>query len=199
MSGENWTTDPAMNGTAGATGQGGGGGGGGGAQWGGVAINDGPGNGGGGGGGGEGGKGGKGGGKKKIIMIVVGLAVAGVGAKMTVLKGKAEAKEPVKVEPVEGEIADVGSLTVNLADPDRHYGRVGIALVLNATANHEEVSKKIPLMKDAAITAIGSHTSAELRTSAGQEALRKELMEAASKVWEEDVVLRIALTELVIQ
>ena len=142
---------------------------------------------------------GKKGGKKKIIMIVVGLAVAGLGAKMTVLKGKAEAKEPVKVEPVEGEIVDVGALTVNLADVDRHYGRVGIALVLNATASTEEVSKKIPLMKDAAITAIGAHTSAEMRTSAGQEALRKELMDAASKVWEKDVVLRIALTELVVQ
>jgi flagellar FliL protein len=140
------------------------------------------------------------GGKKKIVMIVVGLVVAGVGAKLTVLKGKADAKEPAKaVEPVEGEIVEIGSLTVNLADADRHYARVGIGLVANATAHAEEVKARIPLLKDAAITAIGTHTSAELRTSAGREALRKELLEAADEVWEPHTILQIALTELLVQ
>lgn len=141
------------------------------------------------------------GGSKKIVMIVVGLAVLGVGAKMTVLKGKSEAAEPKEVEPVEGEVIDVGSLTVNLADGERHYARVGIGLVLNATAPHEGVEHHVPIFKDAAITAITKHTSAQLRSSEGREALRHELMEAAHEVWHEpkDTVLKIVLTELLIQ
>lgn len=143
---------------------------------------------------------GEAGGKKKMIMIVVPvLAVVGFAAKSTVLKGKAEAKEAKPAAPVEGEIVDVGSLTVNLADVDRHYARVGIALVLNATAHSEEITNKVPLLKDEAISKIGAHTSAELRTVAGQEALREELKEATEYVWEEDEVLKIALTEILIQ
>jgi flagellar protein FliL len=140
------------------------------------------------------------GGKKKIVMIVVPLLVVAGAAKMTVLKGKADAKGAAKpAAPVEGEVVDVGSLTVNLADHDRHYARVGIALVLNATTKSEEVVNKVPLLKDEAITKIGAHTSPELRTGEGQEMLRKELMEAANHVWEGDAVLRVALTELLVQ
>jgi flagellar basal body-associated protein FliL len=119
---------------------------------------------------------------------------------MTVLKGKADAKEVEKpAEVLEGEIVDIGSLTVNLADRDRHYVRVGIALVLSATAVKEEVVNRVPLLKDAAITKIGAHSSAELRTLEGQEALRKELAEAANHVWEGEEVLRVALTEILVQ
>ena len=141
------------------------------------------------------------GGKKKMVMIVVPvLAVVGFMAKSTLLKGKAaDAKEAKPAAPVEGDIVDVGSLTVNLADVDKHYARVGIALVLNATAHSEEIVNKVPLLKDEAITKIGAHTSAELRTAEGQEKLREELKEATEHVWHEDEVLRVALTEILIQ
>ena len=144
---------------------------------------------------------GKKGGKKKLVMIIIpALVVAGLAAKMTVLKDKAGAKEAEKpVEVLEGEIVDVGSLTVNLADQDRRYARVGIALVLSAAAPTEEVVNRVPLLKDAAITKIGAHTSAELRTIEGQELLRKELAEATEHVWEEGEVLRVALTEILVQ
>lgn len=140
------------------------------------------------------------GGKKKMIMVVLPvLAVAGFAAKSTILKGKAEAKEEKKVEAVEGEIVDIGSMTVNLADRDRHYARVGIALVLDITAHAEEIVNKVPLLKDEAITKIGAHTSTELRTIEGQEKLREELMEAAHHVWEGHGVLKVALTEILVQ
>ena len=140
------------------------------------------------------------GGKKKMVMIVVPvLAVVGFMAKSTLLKGKAADAKEAKPAPVEGEVVDVGSLTVNLADVDKHYARVGIALVLNATAHSEEIVNKVPLLKDEAITKIGAHTSAELRTGEGQEKLREELKEATEHVWHEDEVLKVALTEILIQ
>lgn len=144
---------------------------------------------------------GKKGGKKKLVMVVLpALVVAGLAAKMTVLKGKADAKEAAKpAHALEGEIVDVGSLTVNLADPDRRYARVGVALVLSATAHTEEVVNRVALLKDAAITKIGAHSSVELRTGEGQELLRRELAEAAKHVWEGGEVLRVALTEILVQ
>jgi flagellar basal body-associated protein FliL len=138
--------------------------------------------------------------KKKLLLFVLpAMLVAGVGAKMTLLKGETGAEEVEHAEPLEGEIVDVGSLTVNLADEGRRYARVGIALVLSETADAEEVINKVPLLKDAASTKIASHSSMQLRTPQGKELLRQELIEAAREVWEGDEVLRVALTEVLVQ
>jgi flagellar basal body-associated protein FliL len=138
--------------------------------------------------------------KKKLLLFVLpAMLMAGVGAKMTVFKGETDTEEVEHAEPLEGEIVDVGSLTVNLADEGRRYARVGIALVLSETADAEEVANRIPLLKDAASTKIASHSSLQLRTPEGKELLRGELTEAAREVWEGDEVLRVALTEILVQ
>lgn len=141
------------------------------------------------------------GGKKKLIVLVVVLAVGGFGARTFLLGGGEKAKaepEPVK----EGEVVEVDPMTVNLADPGRHYARIGLALVLaeggGGHGGGGDVEKRLALLKDAAITKIGSKTSAMLKTVDGQNELRKELSEVAHELYH-GAVLRVILTEIIVE
>jgi flagellar FliL protein len=150
----------------------------------------------------------KGGGKKKLLMIVLPavLVLAGGGYFMMGGSGDAEAAEAEAAaaaaaeEVVEGEVIEVGKMTVNLADEDElRYARVGIAVVLSATADSAVVGTKIPLVQDSAITVIAGMTSGELRSPAGIETLRSMLTADAQEIFPDGDVVRVVLTEMIIQ
>ena len=96
-------------------------------------------------------------GKSKLIVIIAVVALAGVGAKFFLLGGgKAKAATPPPpAKP--GPVVDVGDMTINLADQSPRYAAVSMSLELTATGSSDEVTKGIPILKDAALKKLSAH------------------------------------------
>ena len=139
--------------------------------------------------------------KKKLIIIAVVVGVVLGAAYFFLLKpapdeaGASQVPAPVE----EGEIVDVGELTVNVNSSDVHYARVGFAVVLSTTATADVVTPHFPLLKDAAISEISRFTPDQLRTPEGGDELRASLTARAKELWPEGEVLRVVLTSLIVQ
>lgn len=146
------------------------------------------------------------GGKKKLIFIIVGVVVlAGVGGFLFLGGGgDAEAAEMIEEpEILEGEVLDVGALTIVLADNNEdgslRYARVGLALVLNAEADSSAIAGKVSLMQDAAISVFSDMTTEELLGADGAAEARQRLTNAAQEIYDEGEVIRVVLTEMLLQ
>lgn len=143
-------------------------------------------------------------GKGKLIMIVVG-AVVVLGGGYFFLGGggggEAEAEDAVTTTtvPVEGMVIEADTMTVNLADEDGRYARITFAVVLPVGADSGAVGQRMPLLKDAALTVMSTYTADDLYGADGLTRLRDELTEAAMTVYEEGEVLRVVLTEVLVQ
>ena len=139
--------------------------------------------------------------KKKLLMIVGPAMLLLAGGGFFFLKGGSASAAPADTTVpavVEGEVVEVGTMTVNLVGEDGRYARVGFALVLDATADSAEVGKRIPLLQDSILTIMTGFTSAELQTAAGMERLRTEVSDKAGELFDGDVI-RAVLTELIVQ
>ena len=139
----------------------------------------------------------KGGKRKLVVVAVVVLAVVAVVAKMFLLpSGAADGPPP---PPEEGTVVTIGQMTTSLAGGGTHYARVEIAAVANAAADATALEERFPLMRDEALSVLMGFTPDQLRTVEGADALRAALTDAAQEVWEDDQVLRIVLTDLLVQ
>ena len=70
--------------------------------------------------------------------------------------GKAKAATPPPpAKP--GPVVDVGDMTINLADQSPRYAAVSMSLELTATGSSDEVTKGIPILKDAALKKLSAH------------------------------------------
>lgn len=142
------------------------------------------------------------GGKKKLLLLVIVALVAG-GAGFAFFSGmlgggdEAEASEPAPV--VEGEVVDVATLTTNVGGNDPGYLRVGVAAVLAEGVVVDTVAPRYPLLKDAVLSEASQFTRGELETPEGLERLRTTLSKRARDLYPEGEVLRIVLTELLVQ
>lgn len=139
------------------------------------------------------------GGKGKIIMIVAGLLVVGVGAKMTVLKPAPEAGAEATTTTIGGgELVAIEPMSVNLADG--HYLKIGVAieLVEGTEAKEFEKAGEPNKVKDLIITLAGATTMAELATPEGKEHFRAELDEGSHELYEEEYH-GVYLSEFVMQ
>jgi flagellar FliL protein len=143
----------------------------------------------------------KGGKLKLIVMIVVPLLAVGGGVFFFLGgSGDAEAAGPTTtLAPVEGEVIEVDTLTVNLVGEEGRYARVGFAVVLADTTDSSTIASKVPLMRDAALSTMTRFDSAELQTADGMERLRQELSDAMVALFPDGEVLRAVLTELIVQ
>jgi flagellar FliL protein len=146
------------------------------------------------------GKGGKGGrsGKLKLLVPVVLLLGAGLAAKSLLLGSPAQ-KAEAKPKKQEGAIVTMDPVTVNLADAGFHYARVGFGIVLTTTASSKEVEERLPLFKDQAISTVGGFQSRVLKTVEGQDELRHRLTEVAFELYGEEEIVKVILTEIVVQ
>jgi flagellar FliL protein len=144
-------------------------------------------------------KGEGGGGAKKIIIMVLPAVVVGAGM-FFFLGGKSDASAGTTTTTIvqEGDVIDVDTLTVNIVGEEGRYARVGFALVLSSTASGEEIAKKLPLVRDAAIDVLTAYSAADLQSQDGQERLRQELSDRCADLYDGDV-LRVVLTELIVQ
>ncbi len=139
--------------------------------------------------------------KMKLILIIVPVLLAlGAGAYFFLLKGDGtETAVTTTTVLEEGEVIEVGDLTVTLADQQLRYAKVGIAVVLSTVADSGVVGKKVPLIQDAAITVLSHFTAAQLLTDTGLDDLRGELTDATRALFPDGEVMRVVLTELVVQ
>ncbi len=143
------------------------------------------------------------GGKGKLLGIVGGVAVVGAGLYFFVLGGGGgdeAAAETSTTVAAEGAVIEAGELTVNLADEgEPRYARVNFAVVLDATADSGVVGERVALLQDAALSVMSGYTSAELRGPAALDGVRGELTEKAQEIYPDGEVLRVVLTELIVQ
>lgn len=145
-----------------------------------------------------------GGGKLKlIVVVVVVLAVLGGGGAFFLLSssgGDEAAEVTTTTEPVEGAVIEADTMTVNLADGDvTRYARVTFGVVLPEGVDSGEVGERMPILKDAALSVIAGFESAELLTAGGLDRLRAQLTERAREVYTGGEVLRVVLTEVLVQ
>ena len=143
------------------------------------------------------------GGKKKIVIGVAALAIAG-GAYFFLFAGSPPPEDPAAAttttEPTEGAVIEVGTLTANLADTDDlRYARVTFAVVLDANADSAAVGTRVPLLQDAALDVVSDYTAAELAGSDGIGNLRDDLSAQAQELFVDGEVLRVVLTEVIVQ
>lgn len=141
--------------------------------------------------------------RRRLVLLVLAGVVAivlGGGAAYALTMGGDDAPaadEPTPVE--EGEILEIGTLTTNLAGPTPQYARVGVALVLAAGVDAPAVEADLALVKDAIISEVSRHAAADLRGHEGVQALRSGLSTAVADLFEDGTVVRVALTELLVQ
>ena len=140
-------------------------------------------------------------GKGKLIAIVIAaMLVGGVGAKFTVLSsGKPGKPKPTPTPtPTPGQVIDLGDLTINLAEPSR-YALVGLAVELGKTADPATITTQMPLLKDAGVRKLNGMPAATLLSQAGQDQVRAELTDQAQQIFGKDKIVRVLLTEVLVQ
>jgi flagellar FliL protein len=141
------------------------------------------------------------GGKRKWFVIAGVLLLVGAGAYFGLQffgGGEAEAGEAESEPPAEGEVLDVATLTTTVGG-DASLARVGLAVVLTEGAAADPVTARFPLLKDAAVSELAASEAQELRTADGANRLRRRLTRRAQQIYPDGEVLRVLLTEMVIQ
>jgi flagellar protein FliL len=99
-----------------------------------------------------------------------------------------------------GEIVSIPPLLVNLADPQgRRYLKIALDVELKDKAAADELNKNMPKVKDALLLLLSSKTYEDLSTLEDKIMLKKEIVERLSLVLGEQKVLRVYITEIVIQ
>lgn len=142
------------------------------------------------------------GGKKKLIMIIGGVVVL-LGAVYFLFLGggggEEEAGPTTTTIPVEGAVIEVDEMTVTLTDDPVRYARVKFGLVLPEGGDSAVVGERVPVLKDAVLQVMSGYAAADLMGPGALTILRDELTEKALEVYDEGLVLRVVLTEVLVQ
>lgn len=137
--------------------------------------------------------------KSKLPLIVVGLVVLALGYKMM---APSSAKTPPASEPArieEGAVVALPDLTLNLADKDPRYLRVGVALVLEKGTTAEAIKEELPIASDVAVDLLSSKTFVEMNTPGAKAAVKAELSEKVRAAYHGEKVARVIFTSFVMQ
>jgi flagellar protein FliL len=137
--------------------------------------------------------------RKLVVLLALGAAVLGLVA-FWLLTGPSDDEEVAEDVPEEdGAVVEISDLTANLRGDQLRYARVSMAAVLRVGADAGAVERRFPVLKDAALTELTGMTPDELRSTEGLEELRSRMTAHARKVYPDGEVLRILITELVVQ
>lgn len=141
-----------------------------------------------------------GGGKAKMIVG----AVLALGAVYNfVLKPKPVDEElmadPVEVELIEGEIFQLEELVLNLEDDDVGYLRVGIAIILEEGILAADFEAESAIAQDVAVSYLSAQKSEDLRSATGKVALKEEMSLLMREAYDDEMVIRVLFTGLVMQ
>ena len=139
--------------------------------------------------------------KKKLILIVVGVLVLGGAGYMLVGGGGGEAEASVTTTTVvvEGPVLEADQMTINLDDDDLRYARIKFAVVLPENGDTAAVGERFPVLKDAVLQVVSGYTADRLLGPDSLDRLRDEFTAAAHEVWTDGEVLRVVITEVLVQ
>jgi flagellar FliL protein len=140
--------------------------------------------------------------KKKLIMIVVGVLVLGGAAYMFLGGGgggEVDASVTTTTVVVEGPVLEADQMTVNLADEGLRYARIRFAVVLPEGGDTAAVGERFPVLKDAVLSVVSGYSADQLLGRDSLDDLRDEFTTAALDVWPDGEVLRVVITEVLVQ
>ena len=113
--------------------------------------------------------------------------------------GEDEAGVTTTTVPVEGAVIESDQMTVTLNEDPVRYARITFAVVLPEGGDSAVVGDRMPLLKDGVLDVFAGKTTADLLGTAGLDDLREELTSKALEVYAEGEVLRVVLTEVLVQ
>ena len=142
-------------------------------------------------------------GKGKLIGIIGG-AVVLLGAVYFLFLGgggggDAEAGATTTTVPVEGAVIESDQMTITLADDPVRYARITFAVVLPQGGDSTAVGERMPLLKDGVLDVVAGLTADDLVGQEGLAILRQDLTEKALEIYVDGEVLRVVLTEVLVQ
>ncbi len=157
---------------------------------------------------------GSGGGKKKLFIIigavVLVLLIGGGVAAYFMLKKEpqVEPKDPGLEVPVPeltksaeiGPMVDIEEFIVNIISEDAtHYVKASLTVELTNEEVKEEVSKRMPQIRDAILLLLGNKTYEELQDLQGKRQLKAELLSKLNSFLQTGKVKSIYFTNFVVQ
>lgn len=134
--------------------------------------------------------------RKVVLLALVALVLAGAAAWWFLL---APAPSPEDGEVAEGAIVTLDPLTTTTGQAGIAHARITIALVLTDGGDEAAIAPKVPLLQDALLRAVAERDADTLRSAAGSSELRDELTAEARRIWSEEEISRVVLTELLVQ
>jgi flagellar basal body-associated protein FliL len=137
----------------------------------------------------------------KIFAPVGGVLLLAVGY-FVFLGGGGEADDaaaPTTTVVVDGPVIEAEQMTINLADEDPRYARLKFAVVLPEGGDAAAVGERFPMLKDAVLDVVVRYTAEDMRSADILETLRGEFSAKARNVWPDGEVLRVLITELLVQ
>jgi len=141
-------------------------------------------------------------GKGKLIGIIGGVVVLlGVVYFMFLGGGGGDAEAGVTTTtvPAEGAVIEADQMTITLADDPVRYARLTFAVVLPEGGDSAVVGERMPVLKDGVLDVVAGMTAADLVGPEALASLRESLTEKALEVYAEGEVLRVVLTEVLVQ
>ncbi len=157
---------------------------------------------------------GSGGGKKKLFIIIGAVVLAlliggGVAAYFMLKKDpQVEAKDPGLEVPVPelsksaeiGPMVDIEEFIVNIISEDAtHYVKASLTVELTNEEVKEEVTKRMPQIRDAILLLLGNKTYEELQDLQGKRQLKAELLSKLNSFLQTGKVKSIYFTNFVVQ
>ncbi|MFH0995959.1 MAG: flagellar basal body-associated FliL family protein [Pseudomonadota bacterium] len=149
---------------------------------------------------------------KKNIIMMAGIALivlAVIGGGFFMLWQKLSALDKAKEAPKAPEKSDQGgmgpifaldSFIVNLSDQGgKRYLRVTMGLELGEPKAAEELTKRLPQIRDSILMTMPSRKVDELQTTEGKNSLRTEIISNLNVLLGKEIVKKIYFTEFVIQ
>lgn len=139
------------------------------------------------------------GGKGKLLLIIGVLVLLGAAAAWFLVFAPDGDADDADTELIEGEIVTLEPQTTTLGEAKLHHARVALAVVLAEGIDPAVVPLRAALLQDALLQELATMDADGIRSADGSNALRQRLSEDAREIWEEDEVVRVVLTELLVQ
>jgi flagellar FliL protein len=141
---------------------------------------------------------------KKLMPVLVLLGAAGaykfVLAPKPAEKAAAEGAVGAAAEAIaEGPVVTLPEQVLNLAGPENHYLRVGVALILEEGTNAEHMEEELPIASDVVVDVLSAKTPEELRQPEAKTAVKAELSEKVREAYHDEKVARVIFTTFVMQ
>ena len=112
----------------------------------------------------------------------------------------AQAEENVPLESLEGMLVPLPTFLVNLADPlGRRYLKLGIEVEVRDEKASQDLAKYEAKIKDTLLLLLSSKTYDGLATMQAKMELKQEIADRLNQILGNGTVLRVYITEMVIQ